>query len=285
MAWVFFASLASKLNSLTAGYAPSDISSNDNKVALLKYDSDWLSRPDTTFLAPLPIIRWTKDSSSDEFLNLEYEFDYLLSKVSETKIVTAIFEAQGLGLEEFVEDFDREMYAWIEENNKIDENNNFEALSDESGHFVAVCCEIFWSVPQKKRNVNTETKMKQSFSKYMRHNNWRVWNTIDKINEKSNQADQQSRFVVLPASSVNEQYCNNGSCFTGSYKRFYDGLLPMKHSEAETAHRPIWDFGRSGVGEDSFIAAVPNMPWPMIGPKSKTAILMLNLLCLRFEHL
>lgn len=268
-----------------SGYAPSDISSSGNHVPSLKYDGDWPSSPDSTFLVPLSIIRWTKDTSSDEILNLEYEFDYLLSKVSETKIVTAIFEAQDLGLEELAENFDREMYAWIEENNKMDENNNLS--TEDQGHFVAVCCEIFWSVPLKKRNINTETKMKQGFSKYMRHNNWRVWNTIDKINEKSNNVqNQQSKFVVLPASSVDEQYSNNGCCFTGSYRRFYDGLLPMKHAEAEAAHRPVWDFGRSGAGDDcSNSAAVPDMPWPMIGPQSKTAVLMLNLLCLRFEHL
>ncbi|KAH7725583.1 Protein CDH-10 [Aphelenchoides avenae] len=87
---------------------------------------------------------------------------FLQSKVTETKYVTAAFEARN-GLAPILDDIMNEFSHWLGARSRL----------------LAVACEVHWSVPEKSRSRIVEIRMKESLHRVLRDNNRRVLNLYD----------------------------------------------------------------------------------------------------------
>lgn len=185
-------------------------------------------------------------------IDYEYEPENLLDKAAETSYITAVFEVKNRGLDEIIQGIQNEMLDWFEQG------------------LVIVCCELIWSVPLPHRNIKSEVRLKDYVLRCLRSNNHRVLNVIDNKNEKE-------KMVIFPESMIEEVAGRKDGCYMGSYRRYYNGLLPMSHNDTKEEHKCYWALDKSALPTD--------INWPIIAKQSKTAVLMLNLICLRFDEL
>lgn len=193
-----------------------------------------------------------RSSTTIDETDFEYEIENLFEKASETSYITAVFEVKNRGLKEIVDGIQNEMREWFEQG------------------LIIVCCELVWSTPMSHRDIQSEVRLKNDVHRSLRLNNHHVLNVIDKKNF-------DDKIVILPESVIEEVSGRKDGCYMGSYRRYYNGLLPYTHNDTKAEHKSYWALDKKTLPAD--------INWPIIASQSKTAVLMLNLICLRFDEL
>jgi len=189
----------------------------------------------------------------------------------ETKMLTSVYELKDKGLEETLGDLDCEMNHWIDypSTTKL-----VSATKDSTKpRYIAICLELIWSVPEKLRHVGIETTLKNRFGHFLRHNNNCVWDEVDRINNLDHS------FIpgggnFAPEMSQDEIYGHDMECFTGLYRRYYRGFMPLTHEDTQVTHEKFWKFDPERSLEEP-------VDWPLIGSPSSTSVIMLNMILLR----
>ncbi|KAL1238588.1 Crossover junction endodeoxyribonuclease RuvC [Trichinella spiralis] len=141
--------------------------------------------------------------------------------ISETNYITCIFESTAAKVVEVVDDIRHELSRWI-------------SIND----MVTVCCELSWSVPVDQRDVNCEKEVKQALLKHMRANQDRVASMTAALYH----AKGWLKAVPdkTPVSNIQEQCRTVGGTVNGCYRRIYDTLIPLVHSQARDMHQSYW---------------------------------------------
>jgi len=193
---------------------------------------------------------------------LQYPVQKLIGRAAETKFITTVFEVRLRGLEEIAGDVRGEIQRWY---------------CEQDDNVIIVCCELQWSTPDRFRNVECESRMKDDVMNCLRINNRRVLNAVADRNEKSTGFNQ---YLLLP-DSVTEEVAGRRpgamQCWGGSYRRYYDGLIPWGHQEAASEHQPWWEFKKHAMPE--------SIDWPLIASVDKTTFIMVNMICLKLGQL
>lgn len=170
-------------------------------------------------------------------------------KPIETNYITTVFEVQNHGLKLLIEDISEEIRRW--------------QLSDE----LIACCEVVWSVPTKYRNYPAEIRLKNEIFSCLRSNSQRIFDLEKWGNEN---------LLRCPVSSgiTEETAGKRNGCYVGVYRKYYQELFDIVHEETQPAHENAWKFDSKTME--------PKFDWPMIGSLENTAVVMLNVICVKF---
>ncbi|KRX58002.1 hypothetical protein T09_7120 [Trichinella sp. T9] len=173
--------------------------------------------------------------------------------ISETNYITCIFESTAAKVVEVVDDIRHELSRWI-------------SIND----MVTVCCELSWSVPVDQRDVNCEKEVKQALLKHMRANQDRVASMTAALYH----AKGWLKAVPdkTPVSNIQEQCRTVGGTVNGCYRRIYDTLIPLVHSQARDMHQSYW-------------ALTMDRPLqPHVPTTPNRSVYALNLICITVER-
>ncbi|KAL1238607.1 RNA polymerase II-associated protein [Trichinella spiralis] len=173
--------------------------------------------------------------------------------ISETNYITCIFESTAAKVVEVVDDIRHELSRWI-------------SIND----MVTVCCELSWSVPVDQRDVNCEKEVKQALLKHMRANQDRVASMTAALYH----AKGWLKAVPdkTPVSNIQEQCRTVGGTVNGCYRRIYDTLIPLVHSQARDMHQSYWALTMDRPLQ-SHVPTTPNR-----------SVYALNLICITVER-
>ncbi|KAL1231233.1 hypothetical protein T4B_7076 [Trichinella pseudospiralis] len=173
--------------------------------------------------------------------------------ISETNYITCIFESTATKVVEVVDDIRHELSRWI-------------SIND----MVTVCCELSWSVPVDQRDVNSEMEVKQALLKHMRANQDRVASMTAALYH----AKGWLKAVPdkTPMSNIQEQCRTVGGTVNGRYRRVYDTLIPLVHSEARDMHQSYWTL----TMDEPLQLHLPTTP--------NRCVYALNLICITVER-
>lgn len=149
----------------------------------------------------------------------------LKKAVTQTRIITTVFEVDGGGLSYLIKDLGEEMDIWFTNQGVL-----------------VVCMELVWSVPGSKRDANSEILMKDGVLRALRGNNRKV---LDLNFAEKKDSDP----VILPDSTTEEVSGKEKimGTYQGIYRRYYGGLISYGHKETSIEHKAYWELNRKDL--------------------------------------
>ncbi len=183
----------------------------------------------------------------------------LCGSVSETRIITTVFEITGAGIGPLLTDLDEEMHRWFHNQG-----------------ILVVCTEVVWSVPEKRRDSTVEMRMKDGLLRALRGNNRRVLDL--NFGEKKNEDP-----IILPQSVTEEVSGREGilGTYQGIYRRYYGGLLSFGHKETSIQHRAYWELNKSQLRPNPQNFLMGN--GRKVSELTKTSLVAINLVTIKLR--
>lgn len=205
---------------------------------------------------PRPISRTSPDLTVDT--SFDDSVTAILGAVTETKIITTVFEVLGGGMGFLLEDLEAELSAWFQ-----------------SSGLLVIASEMVWSVPAKHRQPRAEVEAKEALFSALRRNNRRV---LDLRWPKRRLCAP----IALPEATTEELGGREKSlcAYQGTHRRFYPDLLPVQHSQAAETHADHWSFARSTIRPEPELFMYGNRR--NIRELTNTTLLALNITAVAF---
>jgi len=244
---VSFRSNARSLTAVSPDSAVSLFSSTPSKIGSIS--AKRRIHFDIDIEEPKSIIPTSVSLPSLSTKEIEYRAPRLMPAVAETKYVTTVFEVLRRGLLEMADSVRDEIRRFYDQG------------------LIIVCCEMRWSTPDSCRDIVSEIRMKDDVLSGLRVNNKRI---LDKVMK-------EGQYVLFPDSVTEEVVARKRGYFGGAYRRYYGGLLPAAHAETAKEHEPWWKLKKSSELDDV-------IDWPLIASRTKTTVVVLNLICLKMER-